>query len=441
VIARACLLLLACGLVVGLGACDSEASHGNLDKWMQTENGPGKLKGALANEKIDPDLAAHAAENLMIIRDDSSVREVFAKMSPERRTAVLAKLGPRLWDLARIEGEMTAPNDQQTAAKDLLFDMRTFADDAGRATIDGYLIEWYTSGYYEGRAETGRFDGAQVVRAIGKPAGPGMIKAANAIVGAPPTADGKRLKVGDNLLLGLAVTGDPEAVKYVLALLGKESIDKTLPERTMSALFLAYVEPPGGVFEKADPAGLTPNVAAIGKVALDADASNRLINDAVAVLVAAGPPACLDPLIEMINTPHDSDRYLWVGANNALRCGKAAAIERVAHELSENGKFDHAAIEGSVVGEIVRSTPRDQAITAARALLTDKSWVARWIGVEVLAGLGSKEDAAKLAGLAGDKAVLRGYWGDQSELPKGERKPEPSLGKRAQELAKMLEAG
>jgi hypothetical protein len=194
------------------------------------------------------------------------------------------------------------------------------------------------------------------------------------------------------------------------------------------------------VFEKADPAGLTPNVGLIGNVALDPGASNRLINDAVAVLVAAGAPACLGPLVDMINTPHSGDRYLWVGANNALRCGKASAIDKVAHALSTDGKYDHAAMEGSVTGEIVRSTPRDQAITAARSLLTDKSWVARWIGIEVLAGLGSKEDAAKVTGLGGDKAVLRGYWGDQSELPKGERKPEPTLGKRAQELAKMLSA-
>jgi hypothetical protein len=67
--------------------------------------------------------------------------------------------------------------------------------------------------------------------------------------------------------------------------------------------------------------------------------------------------------------------------------------------------------------------------------------VARWIGVEVLAGLGSKEDADRLSGLAGDKAILHGYWGDQSDMPKGERKPEPSVGKRAQELAKMLRGG
>lgn len=417
--------------VMLIAGCSDKVSHSNLDKWMQTENGPGKLKKALADESIDPDLAAHAAENLMIIRDDAGARDGVAKLSDKRRSEVLGKLAPRLWEMARIEGEMTMPGDQQVAAKDLLADLRGLGDDTARATIDGYLVEWYTSGYYEARAEAGRWSGAQVMRALGPGAADGMMKAANAIVGAPPTADGKRLKVGDNLLLGLAVTGDPAAVKYVLALLGKEKIDKTLPERTMSALYVAYAEPAGGTFDRADPAGLVPNVDAIGKVALDPDASNHLINDAVAVLVAAGPPACLGPLIEMIGTPHAGDRYKWVGADNALRCGKAAAIEPVAHALPTDGTYEHSAMEGSVIGEIVKFVPKEQALISARALLGDRSWVARWIGIEVLAAFGSAEDAGKVAALAGDKASLHGYWGDDS-------KKDPTLGKRASELAKKL---
>ena len=414
-----------------LAACKEDVSHENLDKWMQTENGPAKLEKAVANEKLDPDLSAHAAENLMLIREDGKVRELLAGLSDARRAQVLAKLGPRLWEMARVEGEMTMPNDQQTAAKDLLADLRALADDATRTQIDGYLIEWYTSGYYEARSEAGRWNGAQVMRAIGKPAGAGMRKAANAIVAAPETADGKHLKIGDKLLLGLAATGDPEAVKLLLALVTHDNVDKTVPDRAMTALETAYALPPEGVLEKADPAGLQPNLETIGQIALGAGSSNRMVNSAVNLLVAAGPPGCLAPLLAMITTPHqDNADFVWVGTDNAIRCAGAEAIEPVAHALPTSGSYDHAALEGSVVQPITK-LGREQALAVARSLLSDKSWVARWIGVEVVAALKSREDADKIAALGGDKAVLKGYY------PRRE-KPDPTLGKRAAEVAKSL---
>jgi hypothetical protein len=418
-------------------ACGDEVSHENLDKWMQTEKGPGKIKDALRDTGIDPDLSAHAAENLLIIREDGEVRAAFEKMPDDRRAKVLAKLVPRLWALARIEGELTGANDQQTAAKDLLFELRSYADDAAKAQIDTYLIEWYTGGYYEGRAVVGRWSGSQVLRALGKAAGPAMVKAANAVVGAPEQG-GKRIRVGDELLLGLAVTGDADAAKYVLDLLALDRGDDTLPERSISALFMAYVEPPGGLFEKADPAGLAPNVEQLARVALDPSSTNRMVNDAVGVLGAAGMPHCLKPLVQMINLPREDARFMWVGVNNGLRCGGPGAVTEILHAMPTGAGYEHEAFEGGVVGEIARMTPKAEVLSVARDLLDDDSWVARWAGIEVLAKLGAKEDAAKIEALSGDKTRLRGYWGDQSELPKAERKAEMTLGKRAADLAKGL---
>ena len=429
---------LAVVLALGAAACGDEVSHGNLDKWMQTEKGPGKIRDALRDTGIDPDLSAHAAENLLLIREDGAVRDAFEQMPEARRAQVLAKLVPRLWARARIEGELTGANDQQTAAKDLLVDLRAYADDTARQQIDDYLVEWYTGGYYEGRALVGRWTGSQTIRALGAAAGPAMVKAANAVVGAPEQ-DGKRLRVGDELLLGLAVTGHPDAVKYVLDLLALDRGDKTLPERAIAALYMAYVEPPGQLFPKADPAGLGPNAEQIARVALDPDSTNRMVNDAVAVLTAAGMPHCLPPLVKMIDLPRDDARFMWVGVNNALRCGGPGAVVEVLHAMPTGGKgYEREAFEGGVVGEIARMSPKAEVLSVARDLLDDKSWVARWAGIEVLAKLGSGEDAAKIGELSRDKARLTGYWGDQSDLPRAERKAEPTLGKRAAELAAQL---
>ena len=107
---RALVLVALLGLAAA--GCDRKPTHENIDKWMQTEHGPGKLKAALVNGSIDPDLSAHAAENLLLIGDDAAVRAGFEQLEGSRRTAVLTALAPRLWRIARIEGEqVTYPGE------------------------------------------------------------------------------------------------------------------------------------------------------------------------------------------------------------------------------------------------------------------------------------------------------------------------------------------
>src|SRR5689334_9107066 len=123
-------------------ACE-KTNHENIDKWVRTQKGPGKLKKAVTDEGIDADLSAHAAANLIKMQHEPDVRAGLEKMSPGRRQQVLAKLTPRLWDMARVESETTLPNAQQIAAKDMLVELRKTADDAGKQQIDGYLMDWY----------------------------------------------------------------------------------------------------------------------------------------------------------------------------------------------------------------------------------------------------------------------------------------------------------
>lgn len=418
-------------LAIALCAC-GKASHSDLDDWMDTEKGPGKLKDAVSDTSLDADLSAHAAQNLLIIHDEASVKAAFDKMAAPRRAAVLTKLAPRLWKLARIDGELTVANDQQSAAKDLLFELRTMGDDATRTTIDGYVMEWFTSGYYEDRAGRGRVTGDVAMRALGPAAGAAMIRAANAVISAPAAADGKRARIGDQLMLGLAATGDPAAVKLVLDMIDLDRGDPTLAERATGALYRAYVEPPGAMFTPADPAGLTPNLPKLGAIARDVDRSNHMVNDAFDLIEAAGPPGCITTLVPMVAKP-EGIRYLWVAAQRALACGKVAAIAPVVEAMPESGDYEHAALEGAIVETIAKLEPREQVLIQARTLVASASWVARWVGIEVLAALKSSDDAGRIAGLAKDKAVLQGYWGDEGG------KGKMTLGKRAGELAKAIQ--
>lgn len=420
--------MLAAVLALGCG----KTSHADLDKWMDTEKGPAKLKDALADASLDADLSAHAAENLLIIHEEDAVVPAFEKLSPARRVAVLTKLAPRLWKLARVEGELTVANDQQSAAKDLLFAVRDQGDPATRATIDGYVTEWFTGGYYEDRAGRGRISGEVALRAVGAAAAPAIIRAANAVISSPANADGSRVRIGDALLLGLAVTGDPAAVELVLKIVHLDRGDPSLAERAVAALFHAYVEPPGDLFAKTDPGGLTPNLPALSLLARDTDRSNRMLNDVFDLIEAAGPPGCIETLAPLIAKP-ESPRYLWVAASRALTCGKVGAIAPVIAAMPESGEYEHLALEGAIVGEIAKLEPRDQVITAARTLVASASPVGRWVGIEVLAAVKSKEDAGLIAGLTKDTAVLQGYWGDEPGHGR------MTLGKRAAELAKTLQ--
>jgi len=434
---RAAFVVLAL-LLVGLPTmtgCE-KTNHENIEKWMRTAKGPAKLRKALKATDIDAELSAHAAANLIRTGASNEVLEAIKDMSAGRRDQVIAKLAPRLWDLARVDGEMTVPSPDKVEAKDALFELRERANPEGQKQIDGYLTDWYTGGYYEARANLGKYIGCKVIRTLGPPAGEKLMAAANAIL-AKPVAE--RVKVGDELLLGMAASGSGEAVKYVLDIARMNRGDKTQGARALSALYKAYLEP-GGLFDVVDPAGLIPNIEKLAEIAKDSTASPQMANDAVSLIRAIGMPHCLPALVGMINQLHRDEQFRYVGANNALKCGGGKAIVEVVEALPDNGAYQHEDLEGAVSGEIAKIGPRDQTLQIVRQLLTKKSKLARWIAMDALLKLKSKEDAAAVAALANDNTKLNGYWGDQSDLDAKDRKPEPTVGKRASEIAAALQA-
>src|SRR4051794_3129659 len=113
--ARPLTIALAVLLTFSTG-CGDKATHQNLDKWLNTEKGPGKLKKALTDDTIDADLSAHAAANMIKKGRDPEVRETLQQMPAQRRTELVGKLAPRLWEIARIEGELNLPAPPNVAA-------------------------------------------------------------------------------------------------------------------------------------------------------------------------------------------------------------------------------------------------------------------------------------------------------------------------------------
>src|SRR3569623_536280 len=411
-------------LIALLVAGCEKFNHDNIDKWTHTEKGPGKLKHAVADESIDPDLSAHAAVNLIKMGKDPDVRQVFDQMGQARRQQVLAKLAPRLWEMARIEGDMQMPNPRQVAAKDALFALRKYADDATKQQIDGYLMDWYGAPSYEGRANVGASTGASVVRLIGQPACK-KLKQVTAGIIAAPGQDKAKNRIGDELLVGLAATGSPDCVAYVLDIAKLKRGDESLPTRAMTALYKADVDP-AGLFELVDSAALVPNLDTITQIAQDETMPPGAANDAVSLIRVVGMPKCLPALVSMVAHPHPDPRFKYVGANNALKCGGEKAILDTVHALPD-GPYEREELVGAVAGEIAKMTPKDAVLKDLHQLLDSKRTLDKRVAIDALAAMKIPDETAKIAAVPGSEK-LTGYWG-------GATKPAPTLGQHAQDLA------
>jgi hypothetical protein len=327
------------------------------------------------------------------------------------------------------------PNANQVRAKDALVLVRKFADDTTKTQIDGYLTDWYCVGSYEGRAGSGAVLGATIIRMIGPAAGKKLERVAEGMMATNRTAGAKKVRIGDELLVAIAVSADPAGVKLLLDTAREKTDDKTLQTRCLSALYRAYVDP-GGMFDLVSSAALVPSVDAITSIAKDENVSSDAADDAVRLLRVIGPPACIAPLVGMVGYPHTNPKFKYVAADSALKCGGAAVVKDVVHALPD-GPYRQEELVGGVVVDISMMTPRPQVLQTLRDLLGDKGRIPRWVAVEGLAAMKSVEDAPRLAAInSGEKLI--GYWGDQSGVAPKDRKADPTLGERAKELAARL---
>lgn len=443
---RASILLQAALVWAGLAACET-ASHENIDRWLSTEKGVDKLRDAVRDSDQGADIRAHAVHNLIIhVQVENQlpfIKEALEDTPPGERQEVLAALVPRLWETARIAREKEVPSPWQAQAKDALFELRPLADEATRRTIDGHLVEWLAGGHYEGRATVGRINGRTIVRALGPMAAPRLLEAARRILVRPPDADGSRPMVGDELLAALASTGDPEAVSLMVDMAVKDYKDTTLPKRSLAALHEAFVQPVAGQPVPARPA-LVREVERLGQVARDENLPGVMNNDAVDLIAALGPPECIGPFVEMTKMLSLRPAFRWVGVQRGLRCGGVQAIVPIVEAMPTSTGYERALLEKYALKEILGAPGAGKAAEQARQLLASQSWVARITGIEVLGALkqrpSAEEDAKRIRQLASDRTVLKGWWGPEKDARTGARRPDPTIGQVAQEVAGGLQA-
>jgi hypothetical protein len=422
-----------------VAACDAPTAE-NIERWRTTQKGPAKLAAALADRELAADLRARAAHNLVILDRASDVRAAIGALPDRQRIELMGFLATRLWTTARFPagaGALAMPSADQTDAKDALFELRALAGPETREHIDGWLIEWLTGGYYDGRAREGRVSGRQIVRAAGPAAAAPLLEVARAVHARPAEADGTRQRLGDELLVALALSGDPAALGFLLDLATggpKAHEDATLGSRAMRGLRDAVLGAQG-VAPLAAAAVLRPVLGRLAAVLARGDLPGATIDDAADLVAAVGPPDCVPPFVAMIRAAGAREAAMWVGTQKGIRCGGAAAVGDLLAAVPTRRGLDRARLELHVWREI-RALPAPAPAEVARSLVGAPGVVARVTGVELLGALAqpatAAEDARLVAGLVEDPAVLPGW-------PAAGGTGEPTLGQLAAKVSMNLQ--
>ena len=106
--------------------------------------------------------------------------------------------------------------------------------------------------------------------------------------------------------------------------------------------------------------------------------------------------------------------------------------------------YERALLEKYVYKEILASPGASKVAEQARQMLSSQNWVARVTGIEILGALKQRstaeEDAKRIRQLAKDRTVLKGWWGPQKDQPAAKKKPDPTIGRVADEVAGGLQA-
>src|SRR5687767_5939786 len=119
-----CVLSLLVASMLVLGGCESVTSD-SIQRWKNTEKGPGKLEAAVRDDKVPAKLRAEAAVALVQIGRPDEVESALAAMAPNEREAVSGELVPLyVGQLAR--GSVNEARD----ARDGLFGLREKAPPA-----------------------------------------------------------------------------------------------------------------------------------------------------------------------------------------------------------------------------------------------------------------------------------------------------------------------
>ncbi len=215
--------------------------------WSLSTEGLVKLAEVIGDSKYSSSAQAHACQLMISEHRLEEVKAILLNLSDLERHLIVSELAPRLWAIARIDDPMAIPSYRQTTAKDAMFHCLDLSDEATEAILAEYLVEYFVGGYYEGRATAGEVRGARVMMKLGQVAAGPLLTRIQGLLDAPADANGLRLRIGNRILRAIALTGSPQALRFLMRLYREPNPDPTIADRVIAALNLAYVASDDGV--------------------------------------------------------------------------------------------------------------------------------------------------------------------------------------------------
>jgi hypothetical protein len=402
------------GILALLGGCD--VTPEKIETWKGTEKGPGRLREAVKNGSLAPDLRGMAVSALAELGMMGELEEDLKAVAEADQKPIVKAAVPLLVKLAQAKGEAEGTTRVQRNAKDALFLLRDRAAPEDRNAIDDALIAWTTVDL-SGRMSAGGSSSDRILTAIGARAGARLVEVIGDAKTTPPSRmEAAKLvgKIGDKAtreqagvklvelarkerqppeatLQQIGLVGGDHAVAYLTQL--AEDGHQTAVVRQKSLFALAQATP-------ADPAGLP---AAL-RVAGDKKAPGEVRDAAFELAEKIGSQA-VGGLLKLLDDKDEQVR--WRAVEAALKAGRESAVVPVLEGLSQSGKYPKDDLRSFVVHDL--ELIGASALPPLREELKSKSWVARLTAVEGIERLGKADDAARVEALAGDGAKLAGW--------------------------------
>jgi hypothetical protein len=184
--------LVPCALLfLSLAGC--KVTREDIDTWMGTQKGPGKIVAVLLADKYEDDLRTYAG--LALVRMEprenldgvAELQAAVAQLEPEdERRRIVDLMVPGMQRLMRGEdapqaggAEADSVPPRQIRAKDAAFLLIPYASPAKRQELIDSVVDWFVVDFNQ-RNLAGNYTADQVVRQLGAPAASRLVNAMNA---------------------------------------------------------------------------------------------------------------------------------------------------------------------------------------------------------------------------------------------------------------------
>lgn len=396
--------------IVALGACENVSSD-SIQRWKNTEKGPGKLLATVRDDKVPANLRAQAAVALVQIGRPDEVESAVLAMGEAERETVTAELVP----LYVNQLNQSSVNDAREA-RDALVGLRARSSPRLQKQIDAALLPAIARELRAGRVAGGRHSLDKILLDMGPEAAPTLL----AILEEPAAPYPAVVEV-------LAKSGDPETRdKAGAALVRRASAQAEIPTPLWRSLGQIGGKPSIAFLENKVEKGhereavlaaqalqqgpRSPGLVALAmRVAGNQRASKAVRDEMFGLLEHVASPEATEGAIRIIaSDPEPLVRYRAYEV--ALSVGKADAVLPALEAFPASMSHKQDDVKDFLVKDIEKlgaATGRPAALLAVRS----KVPLARMTGVWALESMGTAADAPEVSKLAGDRGTVKGFPG------------------------------